>query len=209
MWPLLFLIPLVGVAALAALRIYGKNLSQASGADRSIAVPIDDFVTGSLPPVCAKTGRKASGYVDTRTATEGGPSLLLVLLGPLGIVAYILLEIFGRESQSDGLVPLSRGALHESNGRGRENLASLAVLIGVAVSAIVGLAIAGISWFTALAFGVLVTGAAVVWVGANVRATIYQVRARLDGSKRWVHLDGVHPLFVEAVRRDGALAGKI
>ncbi|MEE9416502.1 MAG: hypothetical protein V3V01_14555 [Acidimicrobiales bacterium] len=205
----MFSIPLITVAAFIAVRVYGRSFSKASGADRSIAVPVDDFISGSLPAVCAKTGWKADGYVDTRTASTGGPSLLLVLLGPLGIIVYLLLDLLNRKQESDGLVPLSRQALAESNGLGRENLAWLGGSIGIVVVAVGALAIIGMSALTIILFGSLVVAAVIAWARANIRSTIYQVRARFDGSSRWVHLDGVHPLFVAAVRREAELAGKL
>ena len=62
---------------------------------------VDDAVLGRFPPVCAKTGAPADGWLSvTETVGRSGgvatPWLLLLLvLGPLGWVALLVIALAG------------------------------------------------------------------------------------------------------------------
>jgi hypothetical protein len=188
-----------------------------------VTVFVDDAVCGRLPAVCAKTGGPSDGWLTVespigRWGRVGTPWLLvLAFLPPVGWGILLLLALLApdrtetltvqvpwtevaqqrvdalrrRKGALWGAIALSAAGLVATLGlRGDVNVddmtarAGLAVLVIVAVTAFVG---------------VLVTDSQIV------RASI---AVGLDGSRRWVTFDHVHPQFRDAVkaqqRRSGA-----
>jgi len=169
-------------------------------------VKVDDLAVGNLPRICAKTGASADGFIDYESGHGGFQPwwLLLLLLGPVGLVVVAVFLVFGRRvNRVGGSVPLSSMALHRYNTAVRVShwsfLASFAVLVaGIAAS--VGfrdtwtwapdLGLVGL-----VAFGV----GLVVTITAGVITGRLWIDAELDGSGRWVALTGVHGVFADAV----------
>ncbi len=62
----------------------------------AVSVFVDDAIRGDLPLVCAKTGEPADLVIRMRQPVGGGlppAAWLLLLLGPMGIVALVVLAV--------------------------------------------------------------------------------------------------------------------
>ena len=167
-----------------------------------VTVFVDDAVRGRLPDICAKSGVPARGRL--RITEEIGRSnrlgilWLLLFLGPPGWIIFLFLGSSSAGEHLDVDVPFSDAAYERfTSARRLKNTALVAGSLGgiflLFLTAWAGL---GLSGFV-LAAGVIV----VAFVGAIVgefqlgRAS---VGVRLDASRRWVTLRGVHPTFVSA-----------
>ena len=171
----------------------------------SVEVFVDDAVRGRLPHVCAKTGVPADGKLRIRqTGGRVGPAVLLVFLGPLGWIAlFVISWAAGRFGELNVRLPYSqRAADHESHLR-HDRLIAFAVA-GFAL--LVALLCASRDHETpAGLFAGAAILAAVVGAVQHVRLQRAQVGVRLDASRRWVILTGVHPDFARAVEARAAL----
>ena len=173
----------------------------------AVSVFVDDVVRGRLPLVCAKTGRPTDLVIRMQRPVKGGISgpalVLLLLLGPVGLVALVVLAIVapGVEYLTVRL-PQTPAAYQRERQLERFRLAAL--VLGVAS---LPLALFRVGMFPALwvAVGVAFLGAAAALHGM-VRGQAIGVS--LDASRRWVTLTGVHPAFVSAVNRQEA-AGRL
>lgn len=167
-----------------------------------VAVRTDDYEDGAVPAVCVATGEPADVLVEHHSrAGAGAWVLLLLLLGPVGIVAMIVVDrLLSREAQ--GLVPMTRAALAEAKARRRrwEGVALVALAVAVA-AAVLAVAVAGLrpgAWVAALLAGA-------------VAVTLYLTPGRLgvtgrpDRRGRTVTLDGVAPAFARAYRAQDAM----
>ena len=167
-----------------------------------VTVFVDNAVLGRLPDICAKDSVPATGRFriveEIGRSNRLGVLWLLLFAGPLGWI--VMLALAGRD-QGERLaveLPYSDAAYARyTAGRRLRNGAG-------AVGAFGGL---GLLYLTLLAglglAGFVLTLAAVV--GAIVAAMVGEYRmgqasvgVALDGSRRWVTLRGVHPLFVAA-----------
>lgn len=147
---------------------------------------IEDLRTGSLPPVCAKTGAAAAGTAELQfTATPSWTWILLLF----GILPFLIARSFSR-IRLNALLPMSDAALR----RGRAFNWTVRILFVVGV----GLLIAGSATGPALAWagiGVLLGSVLVVVVGWPFIWPTGQV----DGD--WVRLGFVHPRFARELGR--------
>ncbi len=205
---LIFAFPVLLAVPVVAVRFLGSKLVAKSGADRSIAVPIADAQSGVFPKVCAKTGRKSTGVAEERTDSFDTRWVLLVLAGPVGIVALGIIWARSNRSATAVDVPLSEQAFDQiQQSISRNNVT--AGLAGVSVLTFAVLAAIGIAtvWLVLLAAVSLLALAA--WIVAATTAKLARVRLRLDEPHRLVHLDGVHPDFVAAVQKKARAEGRM
>ena len=181
-----------------------------------VRVFVDDAVLGRLPEVCAKTGAPADGWLTVTETVDrsGGVAtpwlLLLLLLGPLGWVALLVIALAGSGRRPERLtvqVPWTEAA----DVRLRAARRTLHLLVGLTVLAVAGLFVVGLNpagideapgGAPALAV-VLLAAAAAGLIGAGVaswRVGQVTVGVDLDASRRWVTLIGVHPRFAAEVQ---------
>jgi hypothetical protein len=181
-----------------------------------VRVFVDDAVLGRLPDVCAKSGAPADGWltVTETVGRSGGIAtpwlLLLLILGPLGWLALLVIALAGSRLRSEQLtvqVPWTEVA----DARLRAARRTLHLLVGLTALAVTGLFVVGLNTAgideapggaPALAVTLLAAAAAGV-IGAGIaswRVGQVTVGVDLDASRRWVTLIGVHPRFVAEVR---------
>ncbi len=190
------------------------------------SVPLDDFVRGRLPGVCAVTGRAAEVNLRVRVwAVPGWPAagaatvwvvlaaLLGVVAGPLWLSLYevgsfvvLLVALRLTRPGAAGALPVSGVvAAHVHLRR------TLAFDVGVGAAASLGLGyvalltLGGTGDGVRVAYGRSILGVllgVVSLVMAAVAARSTGVRARLTrdpAGHRWVELRGVHPGFSAAL----------
>lgn len=180
-----------------------------AGHRRRVArVRVDDFVVGDLPMVCVRTGAAADGLVATESDESAFQPwwLLLLFLGPVGIVGIVLLATLARRpARIGGSLPMTRAALDEHNrlariGNWAWGIPVVGGLTGFYLMVVArrsdGLAAAGLGALLVALVGGFVT---LLVVGALARRA--SVSVRLDGTGRWVEVGNVHPDFVTAVDR--------
>jgi hypothetical protein len=199
----------VGLLVIAAA---GLALSGAGGGRGLwVRVSVDDLAIGHLPPVCVKTGRRSDHLVPVEGSEAGFQPwwLLLLLLGPVGILAIVVLwATSSRPSRVGGHVPVSAVALGAAEAATRLSrtafvtslvglVAGIALLVGPGVGVAVPAPAAGVA-------GVVVVVSLAVGVVAASVARRRWVDVRLDGSGRWALLGDVHPSFAAAVREQYA-----
>ncbi len=188
------------VAALVFLR--GRHRPHATA-----RIHVDDLAVGAGPAVCAITGVPTDHWVGV-SSSEGGFQawwLLLVLFGPIGWIALLVLAGMGRRtSRVSGVLPISPPALERYN-----------AAVAVAQRAIVatGLALVGwIGWIAwqgggspaIVAIGAVVGIGVLVWLGASIVAPFRWIDLQLDGSGRWVTITRAHPEYAAALARHNA-----
>lgn len=196
------------VLGVVVLLMGGVALSRlGSGRGLAVRVPVDDLAVGDLPPVCVKSGRPS----DVLVAVESSESafqpwwLLLLLLGPLGVIAIaVLWATSGRPNRVGGHVPVSAAALGGCEAATRASRAFFVVSM-VAMAAGIGVLVApGLAVVLPDALGIAVAGTVVAALAASaVAASVARRRwvdLRLDDSGRWVAIGDVHPSFAAAVR---------
>lgn len=161
------LFAIAGAAATVAL------LQMDQDSNQSIDLPLDDFVSGSLPAVCCKTGEPA----DARVAVEQRRLFRTIV---------------------KGIVPVTKARLAEFSGwRGIYRRSSAAFIPLAVVGLVIKLAADSVivSWVVDLPL------LAVLFIAmySNVKARRLLVNPRLgiDGT---VTLRGVHPAFVAGLR---------
>ena len=172
----------------------------------AVSVFVDDAIRGRLPLVCAKTGEPADLVIRMRQPVGNGGSvlpLLLLLLGPIGLVALFFHSIFspGQEYLTVR-VPQTETAYNREKQLERFRL--VAFVVGV-LAVLYGILAPGL--FPALW---LTIGGAFLVAAVSLHVIVSQqsIRVSLDASRRWVTLSGVHPAFVRAVDADEA-AGRL
>lgn len=157
---------------------------------------IDDAVHGNLPGLCARTGVPTDALlrIEKPIGGMGAAAWLLLFLGPLGWIALFLLELLGtgRETLTVRL-PYSRGVRAQERERHRARL--VAGIIGL-VALLNGVSSFGLLPRASLVVAVLGLGVAFV---IHLVLTFLDIGIRLDASRRWVTLTGVHPDFAAAV----------
>jgi hypothetical protein len=168
-----------------------------------VTVFVDDAVRGRLPDICVKDGVPARGRL--RITEEIGRSnrlgilWLLFFAGPPGwLVLLVLLAGHSSGEHLDVELPYSDAAC-ERFVRARR-LRTMAVLVGslggislFLVTVWAGLELAG---FT-LMLGTIGVAMILLFI-ADIRMGRGSVGVRLDASRRWVTLRGVHPAFAAA-----------
>lgn len=203
---ILLAFPAILAVPVLAVRYLGSSLVRGSGADRTIAVPVADALAGTLPMVCAKTGTKAHGLAEERSESLPAYWFLLLLLGPAGILALAVVWAVRGSSGTQADIPLSNDALETIRGTARTSLIAAAAAGLLLVVFVVTLA-AGAGVAVQLIAGAAAIAALFAWVYTTTKARMSRVRLRLDGSKSFVHLDGVHPGFVTAVQKNARARG--
>jgi hypothetical protein len=166
----------------------------------AVSVFVDDAIRGNLPLVCAKTGEPADLVIRMHQPVGGG-SLgllwLLVLLGPPGWVAVVLLSVCipGPEVLTVR-IPQSQAAYDRRKFLERRRLAAFAA--GVLLIALYGFVRPVM--FPALW---LLTAAALLVAGIVLHTMVerQQIGVSIDASRRWVTFSNVHRAFVEAVEQ--------
>ncbi len=177
-----------------------------------VTVFVDDAVRGTLPPVCTRDGVPTIDHLRYRQAVGDGARLgaawLLVLTGPLGWIALLFIAT-SRQGGAEVLsvsLPWSQDAYERQRTADHRRRASGC---GAAAGAIV-LAIGWASGYLerlptpleALVVAGLVAAsglALIIFLVASAAARRERVTIRLDASRRWVTLGGVHPDFAAAV----------
>jgi hypothetical protein len=164
----------------------------------TVRVRRDDYEDGVLPHVCVATGAPAEVLVDHRSHRGlGAWGLLLLVFGPAGIVAWIVIDrVLRREAH--GLLPASRAAVEASRAaRQRWDVAVRAGLLAAAAGGVVA----------AVAEGPLATAGAVLLVAGLVVASVawfapvgLQPKGMPDRDGRWIELSGVSPELARAYR---------
>jgi hypothetical protein len=183
-----------------------------------VRVFVDDAVLGRLPAMCVKTGAPADGWltVSETVGRTGGVAtpwlLLLLLLGPLGWLALLVIALAGsgrRPEQLTVVVPWTEVA----DERLRAARRFQRLLVGLTVAAVAVLVVVGlnprgigeVSGATPVLAVALLAAAVAGLVGVAVaawRVGQVTVGVDLDASRRWVTLQGVHPRFAAEVRAD-------
>jgi hypothetical protein len=166
----------------------------------SVEVFVDDAVRGRLPSVCAKTGEPAVGVQRIEQPFGGlGFAWLLVFLGPLGWLLLLMIAVFHRREVLTVRVPMSRAASEAERDLRRARLLAWVVAAGAFGAGFARLLLVPVPIWMGIA-----VAAAFVAVVIHVALQFRQVDVRLDASRRWVTLRGVHPNFVAAVHQSQA-----
>lgn len=189
---------LVGVAFVARLA-----RRPATGA----RIHVDDLAVGAGPAVCAMTGVPTDNLVEV-SSTEGGFQawwLLLLLFGPVGIVALLIVAATARRpGRVGGMLPVTHAAVVRYRAVARTSqwamvAAGVLMLVGFSL-AMVGNAPRGL----VVAGGVALLALIVLALGATIAAGFRWVDLRLDGSGRWVEVTRAHPDYARALHHHNA-----
>jgi hypothetical protein len=161
----------------------------------SVEVFVDEAVRGRFPAVCAKTGEPAVG-VQRVVQHFGGPGVawLLVFLGPFGWLLLLMIAVTQRREVLTVRIPMSGAAFAAERDLSRARLLAWVVAAGAFFSGFARLLAVPVPIWMGIA-----VAAGVVAVVIHVALQFRQVGVRIDASRRWVTLSGVHPDFVTAV----------
>ncbi|MGH8979892.1 MAG: hypothetical protein ACRDWE_02570 [Acidimicrobiales bacterium] len=170
-----------------------------------ITVFVDTAVLGTFPPICVKDGVPTSDRLTLDCAVNGGTGLgvawLLVLVGPLGWLALVLISLMRRPADSLTVrLPFSEHAYDVYLAARRMQRTWLLAAFVTAILALI--CFRALHPLGALAGGVVgmcALGALIAGVVEWHRTRVASVRVDLDASRRWVTLSGVHPDFANAV----------
>jgi len=156
---------------------------------------VDDFVSGRLPAICVVTGQPTADRI-TRTAVVDGPSpawALLILLGPIGWLALLVIIATARRTILSGELPMSEAAYEAARHRDRLRWAFVGGTVVLALVILVSLRSLAIGGAGLVLLSV--AAAALTWMAADRRSW---PRISLDASRRWVAVTNVHPEFAGA-----------
>jgi hypothetical protein len=156
----------------------------------TVVFPAAVLFGDGLPDVCWMTGqptRERMVVTFTSSRLPWGCSGPLVLLGVVGVIAFLLLGI-----SANGSLAVSEEVLLRRS-EGRRRAWSLAIAGIVVIAAGVVLSVPPI-WI----IGLLMLAAGPVVARANRRNWLPRAKVYNDGAQRLVRLDGVHPAFVAA-----------
>lgn len=165
------------------------------GRTTNVAVWASELKTGSLPPVCVKSGQAADSKLtfEFMTATSGS-AVLSVLMSLVGVP----IGPGGRRAR--GPLPLTK--------RWRRTFIALRgvaiALAAVAILALISTGLAPLSWrqgWLTLAFGSLVACLVVLAMYGGLKPKGH-VHKSAD-HQIWVDLEDVHPGFVDAINAIG------
>lgn len=171
----------------------------------AVSVFVDDAIRGRLPLVCAKTGEPADLVIRIRQPVGGGIpawAWVLLFLGPLGVVALVLAAILA-PGQEYLTVRIPETEASFSRERQLERWRLIALGTGVflpLLGVVLGLGMFPLLWVALGAAGLIAATA------FHVALWRQGVGVRIDVTRRWVTLTGVHPAFVEAVNQQEALS---
>lgn len=165
---------------------------------------VDDAVLARLPRICAKdgvpTGSRLTIDEEIGATSRIGVLWLLVFVGPIGWIALLFLAARDSGEHLVVEVPFSEAAYGRLRAARRVRNSAIAGMIAGAVVVIMAS-----SQFDLMAAGPFLTAAVVVLgacvaITASVHVARDSVGVSLDGSRRWVTLDRVHPAFAAACR---------
>jgi hypothetical protein len=161
-----------------------------------VALRIDDFEDGTVPQVCASSGRQADRLYGVKARYIPRWPLVFLLLGPVGLIITLVVST-GVDREVGGYLPLSDEAY-------RRSVAARRTWAGRAVGAVaatfaVGLALANVSHAASAPLLAAIVGGVVV-AGCSVRAARPpgSVGASLGRNGRSVELSGASTRFAEA-----------
>jgi hypothetical protein len=154
-----------------------------------LGVRIDDFETGKLPRVCAKTGTPTRHTVEMRFATTQRWTLVLILFG---VWPWVIASLFARDA-AHGPVPMTE----EAEARMRSARAKRLVASALAVA---GLFLAFVRHSVKLPRPGLVAAVAVVLlVALYLWERHVSVKGAVHRRSGLIWLYGLHPTFVAEV----------
>jgi hypothetical protein len=148
--------------------------------------PVSALEAGSLPPICAKTGRKADGYQQIDFSSAPTWTWILLLFG---IVPFVIAQYFARVHVV-GLLPMSEVAQRRIDRFNRLFVGS--VILGLAV---VGIGLVTVSSAVLWGLAIMVAAILVMAIGHEFFLPGGQVR---DDR---VRLSGVHKRFADELGR--------
>lgn len=161
---------------------------------------VDDYVRGTLPEVSVVSGVRCTSVASMSTPVErlNAAWFLLIFAGPIGWIAIALASFSTNRSTLAGNLPITKEEFKAVQSASREGRAIAIAGLTIGVLDILANAygdIPGAIDVLALlaAFGFIIFGAVQY---ARAEATWPEVR--LDASRRWVTLVGVHPSFAAA-----------
>lgn len=172
----------------------------------AVSVFVDDAIRGDLPLVCAKTGEPTDLIVRMRQPVGGGlppAAWLLLLLGPLGIVALVALALAWPGAEHLTVrVPETEASFARERQLERWRLAALGAGVFVPLYGAFRGGMFPLLW--------LALGAAFLTAAAALHVMVWRqsIGVGIDVTRRWVTLTGVHPAFVEAVQRQEATGSR-
>jgi len=195
----------VGIVVVAALALVRSRQRPHTTA----LIHVDDLAVGAGPAVCAITGEPTDHWVRV-SSSEGGFQgwwLVLVLFGPVGWIALVVLAAMARRpSRVSGVLPISAEALGRYNATVATSQRAIiaaggAMLVWIAVVAWGG---RGLDTPAMLVLSALVGVGLLVWLGASIVAPLRWIDLQLDGSGRWVTVTRSHPDYASALARHNA-----
>ncbi len=161
----------------------------------TVRVFVDDAVQGRLPQICLKTGQPADLVVQRSLPVGGlGAAWLLLLLGPLGFIALVVLAFTNSAGESLTVrLPYLRAAWERERQLRHLRLAAFVMGVVLVLMALARPYPSPQLW--------LALGAAFLVAAFALCAGIYfdQPSVSLDASRRWVTFGSVHPAFAHAV----------
>lgn len=157
-------------------------------------VTFNDFVSGNLPPICVMTGTATDDRSPARAVHYPAWPYLLLLLGPIGVIALIVLLYVLRE-ESAGWVPFSQEARSRRTRRRIWRRGAVAVLAALLTLDVL--------WFDILPGDSVMKSV----VGGLAVLAVWVIAARFSGEPLLTlsadataaTIRPVHPRFFEAV----------
>jgi hypothetical protein len=174
-----------------------------------VTVFVDDAVLGHFPPVCAVHGDAIPDVMllsqPVGTAVPG-VLWLLVLVGPLGWLALVVISI--SRTRDDVLSVRLPGC--ESTVRSNRT-ARRSRMVAALASAALGITTLAVFRSTSSGVGFAIGTLLVLATVLALAETIHEhqvcrrssVQLSLDASRRWVTIRGVHPIFKASVSAGG------
>ena len=152
---------------------------------------------GRLPPVCVATGEPADGRMAaTYPERKLGPLMLLVLLGPVGVVVILAFLWLRRTIALE--LPYTRSAFDKIIQR--EQLRTKSAVAGT-VFFVLALALIRVSVLLGIVCLVLCAVSYIMF--AFAAWSLGPLQPEVRGDKTTVYLTGVDPKFAAAVRERG------
>jgi hypothetical protein len=167
---------------------------------------VDNAVLGRLPPVCTKTGLSTTDLLSFRTAVGGSEGLgiawLLLLLGPFGWLGLAIYAMTRRSETLTVKLPYCESAYAElRNGRRIKRNAGVASIVFLVLALLLLIPQTFAAHAGAAALGAIGLGMLLMYSVKSFHVRRMVVGVELDGSRRWVTLNGVSDAFANAVSR--------
>jgi hypothetical protein len=166
---------------------------------------IDDAVLRNLPDICVIDGITTADRLTFRQQVSGSAELgvawLLILFGPLGWLGLAAIALFRQRAEYLTVtLPYSENVQLRRVQAERSRLKATVAVLAAFVLALIAL-VQHSSGYDLLALGLAAfgVGALISLVVLATRVHHLSVQLRLDASRRWLTLCGVHPEFALAV----------